>query len=118
VRHRAFRFLLLSLITIWFGVVVPLHPRGAIKLGGGECGGSSFKTCCHADKTGGGDSKPKPAGPQCAICHFLATLDLPADIGMDVPPLGLVEQIEPPAPQAAPVIAYLSPASERGPPIA
>ena len=52
------------------------------------------------------------------LCNFLATLDLPPCIGMDVPPLGLVEQIEPPALQAAPVIACLSPASERGPPTA
>jgi hypothetical protein len=116
VRSRLFRFSLLLLIAVWFGVVVPLHPRGAIKLGGGECGGAGFKTCCHTDK--GGDSKPKPADPQCAICHFLATLDLPPSMGMDVPPLGLVEQIKPPVPQAAPVIAALSPASERGPPIA
>jgi hypothetical protein len=117
VHTRFFRFSLLLLITIWFGVVVPLHPRGAIKLGG-ECGGSGFKSCCHTDKAAGGDSKPKPADPQCAICNFLATLDLPPSIGMDVPPLGLVEQVKPPAPQAAPVIAYLSPASERGPPTA
>lgn len=115
-RGRAFRVFLLALIAVWFGVVVPLHPRGAIKLGG-ECGPSA-KACCHADKSSGRDSKPKPADSQCAICHFLAALDLPSSIGMDVPPLGLIEQVKPPAPQAAPVIAYLSPASERGPPTA
>ncbi len=116
-RGRAFRFLLLLLIAVWFGVVVPLHPRGAIKLGGGGCG-SDVKACCHTDKAGDSHSKPKPADSQCAICNFLATLDLPPSIGMDVPPLGLIEHVTPPAPQSAPVIACLSPASERGPPTA
>jgi hypothetical protein len=121
VRTRFFRIWLLALIAVWFGVVVPLHPRGAIQLGGG--GGAStdcaVRTCCHPAAPAGHDSKPKPADPAgCAICHFLATLDLPPAIGMDVPPLGLVDELIPPSSQAAPILARVNPSSERGPPVA
>jgi hypothetical protein len=105
------------LIATWFGVMVPLHPRGAIKLGGGGCRADA-RACCHPDKAGQSHSRNKPADSQCAICHFLAALDLPTGIGMDVPPLGGVDQVEPDAPLTAPTVASLSAASERGPPIA
>jgi hypothetical protein len=117
VRTRLFRIWLLALIAVWFGVVVPVHPRGAIQLGGpSHC---AARTCCHPGGPIGHDSKPKPADPAgCAICHFLATLDLAPAMGMDVPPLGLVDELIHPLPQAAPVMALADPSSERGPPIA
>jgi hypothetical protein len=116
VRSRAFRICLLTLITVWFGVVVPLHPRGAIKLGGSACAGTSGKACCHNRAPSDPDSKPNPS--QCAICHFLAVLDLPPAIGFDVPALGLSDELEFPAPVAVTTAADLLPVSERGPPTA
>ena len=101
---------------MWFGVVVPLHPRGIIKLGG-SCGDAGGRACCQATKASGHDSKQKPADPNCAICYFVATLDLPPAMGMDVPPLGLVAEAILPAMQATPVIAWGDAFLERGPPI-
>ena len=115
-RSRAFRIFLLALVTVWFGVVVPLHPRGAIKLGGSACAGANSKSCCHNDRPTKSDSKPNPA--ECAICHFLAALDLPPALGMDVPALGLVDELKLAAPIAATMAAHVLPVSERGPPIA
>jgi hypothetical protein len=116
VRGRAFRIFLLALITVWFGVVVPLHPRGAIKLGGSACAGSNGSSCCHKDGPTDSPAKPKPA--ECAICHFLAALDLPPALGLDVPALGLVDELMLSAPIAPTMVAYLLPVSERGPPTA
>jgi hypothetical protein len=116
VRGRAFRIFLLALITVWFGVVVPLHPRGAIRLGSSACGGSSAKGCCHNDRPTDSPSKPKPA--ECAICHFLAALDLPPALSLDVPALGLVDELKLATPIRSTMVAYLLPVSERGPPTA
>ena len=115
-RGRAFRIFLLTLITVWFGVVVPLHPRGAIRLGGSACGGSSAKACCHGNQPADSPSKPKPA--ECATCHFLAALDLPPSLSLDVPALGLVDELKISTPVAPAMVAHLLPVSERGPPIA
>jgi hypothetical protein len=119
VRGRCFRILLLVTITLWFGVVVPLHPRGVIKLGG-SCAATSGKSCCAPAKgTTPQDSKSnKPFDPQCAVCHFVATLDLPPAIGLDVPALGFVSVIPPVAPSDAPVLPFTPTWSERGPPVA
>ena len=91
VRSRALRISLLVLMAIWFGVVVPLHPRGIIKLGG-ACSESAGRACCRSSSDASHDSKPKPADPRCAICYFVATLDLPPAIGMDIPKLGLADE--------------------------
>jgi hypothetical protein len=117
VRCRAFRIFLLALITVWFGVVVPLHPRGAIRLGGSACAGSSGGgSCCHKNRPTDSPSKPDPS--ECAICHFLAALDLPPAFGLDVPKLGLVDDLKLSTPIAPAKVAYLLPVSERGPPTA
>jgi hypothetical protein len=118
VRHRALRFSLLALIAVWFGVVVPLHPRGAIRLGRACAVESPAKGCCHPGKAPAREHKPKPADPQCAVCHFLATLDVPPAVGMDVPAPTLVAVANVPAPRVAPLIELGGPASDRGPPAA
>jgi len=120
VRGRCFRIFLLVTITLWFGVVVPLHPRGAIKLGG-SCASAPGRTCCLPAKgtSPSQDSKSnKPFDPQCAVCHFVATLDLPVAIGLDVPSLGFVSVLPPVAPSDAPVLLFTPTWSERGPPVA
>ena len=112
VRNRAFRIFLLAVIAAWFGVVVPLHPRGVIKLGG-----ASARSCCHrGSDSKHPDSKPDPS--ECAVCHFVGTLDLPPAIGLELPPLGLVELLVIPAPQEAPCLEWGVPSVERAPPMA
>jgi hypothetical protein len=102
-------------MTVWFGVVVPLHPRGIIKLGG-ACAEMGGRACCRQDSHATHDSKPKPADSSCAICYFVATLDLPPAMGMDVPALGLAEQVVAAVVRGTPVIEWVDACSERGPP--
>ena len=116
-RALAFRILLLTAIAAWFGVVAPLHPRGIIKLPGARCDATTV-SCCHTGKSAGGGSKHKPVDPDCAICHFLATMELPGDVGMDVPPLGFAEEIAVGAPQRVHVVECDLSIFERGPPLA
>jgi len=114
-RSRALRISLLMLLTVWFGVVVPLHPRGIIKLPGACEGG---RACCQGSKSSRHDeSLPKPTSSDCAICYFVAALDLPPAIGMELPKLGLVEEAIATPQQVTPVIAQVDPISERGPPV-
>jgi hypothetical protein len=118
VRNRAFRIFLLATIAVWFGVVVPLHPRGVIKLGGSCAGVASGRSCCPPGKTTPQDSQPnKPFDPQCAVCHFIATMDVPPVMGLDVPAPGLVSVLPLPAPSDAPVIRFAVTRFERGPPL-
>ena len=114
-RSRLLRISLIAIMTVWFGVVVPLHPRGIIKLGG-SCTETAARPCCQAPKSTSHDSQRKPATSDCAICYFLATLDLPPAIALDIPKLGFVEEATPPARQIAPTIAWVDPDSARGPP--
>jgi hypothetical protein len=113
VRSRGFRIFLLTVIALWFGVVVPVHPRGMIRLGGG----GEARSCCHREgKRPAKDSKPDPS--QCAICQFVATLDLPAAIGFALPPMGFVEAVELPARREAPWREWEVLTLERAPPMA
>lgn len=114
-RHRALRILLLALIAAWFGVVVPLHPRGIVKLPG-ACDGAYGKVCCKNGKSPV-DSK-KAADPNCAICFFVLTLDLPVAMGMDVPELGLAGKALAWVTVEATLASRFDPTCERGPPAA
>ncbi len=71
---RAFRIALLLIETLWFSVLVPGHTRGQIALPGAPA-----KTCCE---------KPNHAMPvkSCAMCYFIATLDVPPPIVFVTPP--------------------------------
>jgi hypothetical protein len=114
VKSRALRISLLVLMAIWFGVVVPVHPRGMIRLGG-SCT-ENLRACCRNSKGAGHESRPARGNSDCAICFFVATLDLPPAMEMDVPKLGLVEETAWPAPQVGPVQAWTDAVMERGPP--
>lgn len=117
-RCRSLRIALLVVIAAWFGVVVPLHPRGIVRLAG-ACEAEG-RACCRpvGTSTREDPSKSKHVPVDgCAVCQFVATLDLPPAIGIDVPPLGLIEQLNVPAPLEAPVIAWGDAHPERGPPI-
>ena len=101
-RSSALRWLVLLFTIAWFGVLVPVHNRGAIQLPGSAahacCKQSSDAAAanvpaCHKPKS---DGKPEPAksgGGNCAVCYFVAGLDLPAPVMLDVPPLGPAEPV-------------------------
>ena len=73
VRSRLFDFPCWSLIAVWFGVVVPLHRAG--RSSSAACVRGEAKACCHRGKSGHPNSR-QARSAECAICHFLATLDL------------------------------------------
>jgi hypothetical protein len=52
------------------------------------------------------------------VCQFVATLDLPAAIGFELPPLGFVEAVELPARGEAPWMEWGVLTLERAPPMA
>src|SRR5437868_1238859 len=92
---RSFRIALLVFETLWFGVLVPWHTRGQIALPGDT---SSRSTCCDRPSARH-DSEPvqkhTPRSRTCAVCQFIATLDLPPQIVLEAPRLGLTRQIAP-----------------------
>jgi hypothetical protein len=85
---RSLRISLLIFVAVWFGVIVPGHRRGQIALAGWQ------PSCCAVPKAihGVSPSKDQPTCPPaaCAVCHLLATLDLPTAVQLDVPPLGFI----------------------------
>ena len=86
----AFRILLLALLAAWFGVLLPVHVRGQIKLPGAR---PEAKHCCARDVPSRQDPGETPArSDDCAVCHYLAGLDMPAVFVIDVRPLGRVDE--------------------------
>ena len=137
--RRAINWLVLGFAALWFNVVLPVHKRGQITLGGavGTASVASAATpkkashaCClakvkvakthPAPDTGGGhcpDSGSRPAG-DCAVCFFMAGLSTP-------PPVTVVERrlehagerplVARPAPS---VPRFALPLNSRAPPLA
>jgi hypothetical protein len=111
-RSRGLRWLVLAFTCLWFGVLLPVHQRGRITLPGAcaEAAAASLApqhACCP---TTGGEHKPAdapPAGPDsraCAVCYYIATLDLPPTMGLEIAPprpLELRDATDPPALVAA-----------------
>src|SRR4051794_6505637 len=97
-RSLTLRWLVLLFTVAWFGVLVPVHQRGAI-----QQPGSAAPSCCtHRLVAGvscpGGDSQKsdapaKGSSGNCAVCYRVFGLDLPAPVMLDVPPLGLAEPV-------------------------
>ena len=75
-QSRAVHWLVLWFATLWFGVLVPVHNRGEIKLPG--TAGAAAHQCCPTEPPNHGGDAPVPAAPQstCAVCFFIATLDV------------------------------------------
>jgi hypothetical protein len=130
-RLPALRWLVLVFTCAWFGVLVPVHQRGAIQLpgsaahaccmkpGGDAVAGAASVPACH--RKAATEDKDAPAGKSsgnCAVCYFVAGLDLPAPVMLDVPPLGGAEPIatfDLPAPAER---EHVRTRFERGPPLA
>ena len=129
-RSAALRWIVLAFTCAWFGVLVPIHQRGSIQLPGG---GTS---CCETKKTETAqadvpachrkpvapaddhDAPPAKPASNCAVCYFVAALDLPAPVLLTVPPLGPAEPLptfDLPTPAER---EYIATCLERGPPLA
>src|SRR5260370_12650942 len=115
--HRLFRVVLLLFAAAWFGVVVPGHRRGQILLPGA-------KSCCAAAMPlrgaapSGPTREPLPNRAACAICHFMAMLDLPVSIQQDAPVLGFSHISDCIFLDQVPALVSPPPVFPRGPPIA
>ena len=120
-QSRALRIAVLAWVGLWFGLIVPWHTRGAVQLPGNNAAGPAFTTCCAPSKPANSNSKDAPlnqGGPasNCAVCHFIATLDVAAPTIFYEPFLGtaaIAATVRPIAP-CTPVLTRVPP--ERGPP--
>jgi hypothetical protein len=111
-QSRWLRVALLSFVTIWFGLIVPGHRRGQIVLPG------SSRACCAKPSTGNTPERqvPLPDRGTCAVCHFMAMLDMPGAVQWDVPPMGLAWMGVVGKPQPVILAELHSASQERGPP--
>lgn len=93
-QSQALRILMLFWVLLWFGVIVPGHTRGMLRLPGSEsveldgareatngptCSiDASLPSCCQQPGSPtNNDRKTPPLGTKCAICHMAANLDAP-----------------------------------------
>jgi hypothetical protein len=123
---RRLRWLVLGFACLWFGVLVPIHQRGQIKLPGPRLSertdAASVSAHCarmaeavpachikrhHAaepsvpgqtkpDTDGGGDASPD----DCAVCHYVLGLYVVPPVTFDFAPLGLLRERAPEEPAA------------------
>ncbi len=66
---------LLVFMVLWLGILMPGHQRGQIKL---VPTSAEAHTCCSgkSDPNDGGEPAGNDTG-NCAVCYFIAALDLP-----------------------------------------
>ena len=114
--RRVTRILVLGFTCLWFGVLVPVHQRGAIRLPGPaavaaagptsptHCGRAEAGLPCHRAPADPGSSPDAPAdgGGGCAVCHFIAGLDVPLPVTTGIEPLGLLASLPTALAPAAP----------------
>ena len=97
---RRLRWIVLGFAFLWFGMLVPVHQRGQMKLPGSVRAAEPASNCsrasdpasaCHKQKQGTGkDDAPGRAG-DCAVCHFIAGLQAPPPTVVYETRLGLLE---------------------------
>jgi hypothetical protein len=126
-RSRSLRILLLGVFSLWFGVIVPGHERGAIRMPGTEPKAAAGEPTCHTQKncqhcptTGQpltpSDNAPADPSSHCAICHFIGVLDAPVALTFTIPEAELLASLPPTAYQSIAGVAVLSVDRGRGPP--
>jgi hypothetical protein len=122
--RRALHWLVLCFTVLWYGVLVPGHNRGQIVLpgGGGAADSRIAHRCCPADGTRPGQrndprhhDRERPTGP-CAVCFFIAGIDLPPPVTVISARLGLAGVRDLPAPHEPLAARPLLPFHSRGPP--
>ena len=122
------RWCVIAMTLAWFGLVVPFHERGRVKLAGsvavdvGACDRaprvSAARRCCNKPV------RPAPGEPgdtsphDCAVCHVAKTIDAPAPPDFAPAPAGLAEVR--PIPLLSSLRALDAPREHagRGPPVA
>ena len=118
--RRALHWLVLCFTTLWFGVLVPVHNRGEIKLPAATA--RAGHDCCRAApdeqrKKGAPDPTPRSDGG-CAVCFFIAGLDVAPPVTVAPVRLGLAgvapAEVFPIAPAVRRALAFHS----RAPPAA
>ena len=117
---RALHWLVLCFATLWFGVLVPVHNRGEIRLPGATPSPESVASRCHRtawEEAGTPCHDPaEESRGSCAVCYFLLGLDAPPPATLIEARLGFVGVLDA-APPDAPVVAGISlPFHSRGPP--
>lgn len=135
-KSRGLRILLIGVFSLWFGVIVPGHERGAIRVAGSDahCNDASAvchvapvvqkPSCSHCPTTGKpltqetAPAKPKPVDPSshCAICKFIGVLDAPVMVTFDLPPSYLLSTLDPLPVEAIAAQSLLLSHRGRGPP--
>ncbi|MBI1375034.1 MAG: hypothetical protein GC159_20135 [Phycisphaera sp.] len=122
--RQTLRIATLAWAIVWFGVFLPGHTRGVIKLPGTPteaCESCESKPSC-CDKPRADDdashSRHKSSPDHCAVCELVAKLDTPVAIDLSLPPAGLVELLPPTTPQRVTPARYASTLRGRAPPVA
>lgn len=125
---KTFRILFLSFLCLWFGVIVPGHERGQIKLPGTP-DVSAVKSCCAMrggslvmmDFTSDPDRKPKPTREdqkRCAMCQLIATLQVAHPPRLILFKMGLLAITPPQRSMGVSHPAYCGSICGRAPPVA
>ena len=121
---RLLRWMVLGFTCLWFGVLLPVHQRGQIQLPGAAPRVAGPSCCNHSDasrhrSTHDGKQQPaKPSNPEnCAVCHFIAGLDVPPPVTWYVERQGLVESVPAEQHVAVPHRAEILPFHGRAPPV-
>ena len=108
-------------MTLWFGVLVPVHNRGEIReIGAGSASAGHARCPAAASECHRGDAAPDAAPPAggCAVCVFIAGLDAPPPVTVApvcLGPAGAAPATELPR---APAFHRPLPYHSRGPPAA
>ncbi|NBC11252.1 MAG: hypothetical protein GVY24_05875 [Planctomycetes bacterium] len=129
-RRKALRILALAWVLAWFGIVLPGHQRGAVRLPGQSSDTTEAETTAAAPggkpcplcvrEPGGGEGDDSPAVPIrggcCAICQFMATLSTPPIFVFDPPDSYLLDLLAAPDVAGLRDVCELPTSRSRGPP--
>ena len=120
--------MVLGFACLWFGMLVPVHQRGQIKLPGvaaatgakpaGHCPRAADPgSPCHKQRQPGKDGAPRQDG-NCAVCHFIAGLHAPPPAVIYEARLGLLHVLPVDAPIVLPLRHPALPFHGLDPPLA
>jgi hypothetical protein len=113
--------MVLGFTCLWFGVLLPVHQRGQIQLPGSAARVSACARCVRTDtpshKGEPARNTPKDRG-NCAVCHFIAGLNVPPPVTVYVARLGLTNVMPVERPAVVPARHPALPFHGLDPPIA
>ena len=108
--RRWLRILVLGFTCLWFGMLVPVHQRGQIRLPGSpsianavaaaQCNRTDAEAPCRKNRPV--SEKGDSGQGDCAVCHFIAGLQAPPPVMVAPAPLGLLCTLPPEAATATP----------------